>query len=142
MKTILGSLNMWKLILIYFCYQTGIYGFAMWLPTILRNLTSSGMTGIGFLSTLPYFACIAGLYIFGHLSDKSGNRKKYVALPLLGFAACFLASAFLQEYTWVSFAFLVGCGLFYSVHQVSFGRFRLCCSLLRLPAEAWGLSMP
>lgn len=75
LKTILGSLNMWKLILIYFCYQTGIYGFAMWLPTILRNLTSSGMTGIGFLSTLPYFACIAGLYIFGHLSDKSGNRK-------------------------------------------------------------------
>ena len=49
LKTILGSLNMWKLILIYFCYQTGIYGFAMWLPTILRNLTSSGMTGIGFL---------------------------------------------------------------------------------------------
>lgn len=111
-RDILGSLNMWKLIFIYFAYQTGIYGFAMWLPTIIRDLTSSGMTSIGFLSTIPYFACIVGLYVFGHLSDKSGNRKKYVALPLLGFAVCFLASALLREYTWLSFLFLVGCGLF------------------------------
>ena len=70
------------------------------------------MTSIGFLSTIPYFACMIGLYVFGHLSDKSGNRKKYVALPLLGFALCFLAAAFLRENTWVSFAFLCGCGLF------------------------------
>ena len=112
LSTILSSVNMWKLILIYFFYQVGIYGFAMWLPTILKSLTNSGMTSIGFLSTIPYFACMAGLYIFGHLSDRSGNRKKYVALPLLGFALCFLASAFLKDYTWVSFAFLCGCGLF------------------------------
>ena len=112
LSAILGSVNMWKLILIYFAYQTGIYGFAMWLPTILRDLTQTGMTSIGFLSTIPYFACMIGLYVFGHLSDKSGNRKKYVALPLLGFALCFLAAAFLRENTWVSFAFLCGCGLF------------------------------
>lgn len=112
LASIFGSMNMWKLILIYFCYQTGIYGFAMWLPTILKDLMKTGMTGVGFLSTVPYFACIVGLYIFGHLSDSSGNRKRYVALPLLGFAFCFLASAFLKDYVWVSFAFLVGCGLF------------------------------
>lgn len=134
---IFGSLNMWKLILIYFAYQTGIYGFAMWLPTIIRDLTSSSMTMIGFLSTIPYFACMAGLYIFGHLSDRSGNRKKYVALPLLGFALCFLASVLFQAQPWVSFAFLCGCGLFL---QCASGIFWTIPTLL-FPANVAGGSM-
>jgi MFS family permease len=137
LMAIFGSLNMWKLILIYFCYQTGIYGFAMWLPTILKDLMKTGMTGVGFLSTVPYFACMVGLYIFGHLSDSSGNRRRYVALPLLGFAICFLASAFLKEYVWVSFAFLVGCGLFL---QCASGVFWTIPTLL-FPAKVAGDSL-
>ena len=110
--TILKNINMWKLIFIYFFYEVGNYGFAMWLPTILKGLTNSGMTSVGFLSTVPYFAFIAGLYAIGYLSDRSGNRRKYVAIPLLGFAVCFLCSALLKEYTWIAYAFLCGCGFF------------------------------
>lgn len=111
-KQVIGHLDMWKLILIYFASIVGLYGFAMWLPTILKNLTSSGMAQIGLLSTLPYFAMMLGLYVFGKLSDKSGNRKKYVVIPYLGIAICFLISNFLRDYTWVSFAFLVAVGFF------------------------------
>ncbi len=111
-KQVIGNLDMWKLILIYFASTVGLYGFAMWLPTILKNLTSSGMAQIGLLSTLPYFAMMLGLYVFGKLSDKSGNRKKYVVIPYLGIAICFLISNFLRDYTWVSFAFLVAVGFF------------------------------
>jgi len=104
--------NMWKLILLYLFYQVGIYGFAMWLPTLLKELTNTGMTGIGFLSMFPYIAMIFGLYGFAQLSDRSGNRRRYTALPILGFAVCFLLSTLLKDHIWVSFGFLVACGLF------------------------------
>lgn len=109
---IFSNMNMWKLIFIYFFYQVGIYGFAMWLPTLLKSLTNAGMTDIGLLSMFPYFAMIAGLYLFAQLSDRSMNRRRYTALPMLGFAICFLASTFFKNDIWISYSFLVGCGLF------------------------------
>jgi MFS family permease len=109
---IFSDINMWKLILIYFFYQTGIYGFAMWLPTLLKGLTNTGMTNIGLLSMFPYIAMIAGLYWFAQLSDRSMNRRRYTALPMLGFAVCFFASTLFTAQIWLSFAFLVACGLF------------------------------
>ena len=109
---VLLNLNLWKLILLYFFYQIGIYGFAMWLPTLLRELTKTGMTTVGWLSAAPYVAMMFGLYFFARVSDRSGNRRLYVALPILGFAVCFLLSTLLKLDTWVSYGFLVACGLF------------------------------
>jgi len=104
--------NLWKLILLYFCYQVGIYGFAMWLPTLLKELTKTGMTNVGLLSMFPYIAMIAGLALFAQLSDRSGDRRRYTALPIGAFALCFLLSTLLKNQVWVSFGFLVACGLF------------------------------
>lgn len=106
------DVNLWKMILLYFCYQVGIYGFAMWLPTLLKELTNTGMTGIGLLSMFPYIAMIFGLYAFAQLSDRSMNRRRYTAIPIIAFAACFLLSTLLKTNVWVSFGFLVACGLF------------------------------
>jgi sugar phosphate permease len=111
-KQIFSNLTMWKLILIYFFYQVGIYGFALWLPTILKVLTNSGMTGIGIFSMFPYIAMIGGLYLFAQLSDRSMNRRRYTAFPMLGFAVCFLASTIFKNDIWISYAFLIGCGFF------------------------------
>jgi sugar phosphate permease len=111
-KEILNNGNMWKLILIYFFYQTGIYGFSLWLPTIIKQLTNSGMAGVGVLSIFPYIGAIFGLYIFAKLSDKTGNRKLYTALPMIFFAACLVLSVVFSHQVWVSFAFLIGCGVF------------------------------
>ncbi|MDQ0199373.1 MFS transporter [Neobacillus ginsengisoli] len=104
--------NIWKLIGIYFCYQVGIYGFSMWLPTLLKELTHSGIAGVGWLSTIPYIGTIIGLFVFGNLSDKSGNRKLYVSIPLIGFAICFMLATAMKSNIWLSFAFLTGCGVF------------------------------
>ncbi|GAA0583996.1 MFS transporter [Rhizomicrobium electricum] len=111
-RAALADANLWKLVLLYFCYQVGIYGFAMWLPTLLKVLTNSGMAGIGWLSTLPYVVMVAGLYTFGRLSDRSGNRRRYIALPILGFAVCFLVSTLFTVDIWLSYTFLVACGFF------------------------------
>ncbi len=109
---VMCDLNMWKLILLYFFYQVGIYGFAMWLPTLLRELTNTGMTSVGWLSIFPYVTMIFGLYFFARLSDGKGNRRRYTALPILGFAICFLLSTLLKSEIWVSYGFLVACGFF------------------------------
>jgi MFS family permease len=109
---VLRDPNLYKLILLYLFYQVGIYGFALWLPTLLKVLTNTGMTNVGLLSMFPYIAMIFGLYAFAQLSDRSGNRRLYTALPILGFAVCLLLSTVLKGDIWLSFGFLVACGLF------------------------------
>ncbi|MDH8426011.1 2-ketogluconate transporter, partial [Klebsiella pneumoniae] len=40
---VLSDKTMWQLIALNFFYQTGIYGYTLWLPTILKELTHSSM---------------------------------------------------------------------------------------------------
>jgi nitrate/nitrite transporter NarK len=57
-----------------------------------------------------------GLYFVGRLSDRSGKRRFWTAVPILGFAVCFLISALLAHNVALSFGFLVASGMF---HQTS-----------------------
>ena len=109
---VFSTIDLWKLIVIYFCYQTGIYGFVLWFPTLLKSLTNSGIFAVGLLSTIPYIATIIGLYLFAKLSDRTMNRKLYTALPMIGFAVCLALSVQFKSTIWLSFAFLVLCGFF------------------------------
>jgi sugar phosphate permease len=111
-RELLRDPSVWKLSLIYLCYQTANNAYILWLPTIIKQLTKAGMTTVGFLSAVPFLLTFIGLYIFGTLSDKSLNRKKYTLITLLGFGTCFLLSVPFKSYPWFSFALLAGCGLF------------------------------
>jgi sugar phosphate permease len=104
--------TIWLLIAINFCYQVGIYGYTMWLPTLLKNLTHTGMGNIGLLAMLPYIAMMVGMFATSYLSDRTGKRRLFVLLPLVGFAACLALSVLTHEMMLVSFAFLIGCGFF------------------------------
>jgi len=112
LSIVLSNIDLWKLIAIYFCYQTGIYGFVLWFPTLLKALTHTGMIETGMLSAIPYIATAMGLYFFAKLSDRTMNRKLYTALPMMGFAFCLVLSVQFKSIIWVSFAFLVLCGFF------------------------------
>jgi MFS family permease len=103
---------MWKLIAINFFYQTAIYAFVIWLPTVIKNLTQTNMANVGFLSMLPYVGTMIGMYTIGRFSDRSGQRKKFVVIPLLGFALSLLFSVVFKNEIWVSFGFLVFAGAF------------------------------
>ena len=111
-KEVLSSLNMWKLIIIYFALQVGFYGFSLWLPTLLKQITKSGLGMVGMLSILPYIMCIIGQYIFAQACDKTMNRRLYTALPAVGFAVCLIFAMVFKSEMWVSYAFMVGCGTF------------------------------
>lgn len=112
LRDVLSNFTMWKLIILNFCYQCGIYGFGMWLPMLLKNLTHSQITEVGWLFVLPYIGCAIGMLLISNISDKTGKRKIFVVIPLLGFAICLLLSVKLSSFIWVSYLFLIGCGFF------------------------------
>jgi len=112
LREVIRNPTIWLLIAINFCYQVGIYGYTMWLPTLLKNLTHTGMGKIGLLATLPYVAMIIGMFATSYLSDLTGKRRLFVLLPLVGFASCLALSVLTQSMMFVSFAFLIGSGFF------------------------------
>lgn len=120
LSKVVSSKLLWVLCIIYGCYQAGIYGYSLWLPKIIQGVSKSGMTGIGLLSTIPNIIAIFGLLYFSKKSDKTMNRKKYTALPMIGFAIfLFISIQFKANNPLISFIFIAGCGFFiYSANSV------------------------
>lgn len=109
---VLSDKLIWQLIILNFFYQTGIYGYTLWLPTILKELTRTGMGAVGMLSILPYVGTMIGMFFFSSLSDKTGKRKLFVFIPLAGFAVALFLSVALKENIWLAYTALVFCGVF------------------------------
>ena len=76
------------LTLIYFLSVTGIYGFAVWFPTILKRATGFSNFTVTLLAALPYAAGVIAMLLNGWHSDSSRERRWHTALPLLLGAAC------------------------------------------------------
>lgn len=74
--------NVIILCLQYFAWSIGVYGFVLWLPSILRNGTQMGMVEAGWLSAVPYLAATIAMVLVSWASDKTQNRKLFV-WPLL-----------------------------------------------------------
>jgi hypothetical protein len=58
----------------YFLWSLGLYGFVIWLPSILKG-SSMGMVELGWLSALPYLAALIVEFLNAAWSDRTGRRK-------------------------------------------------------------------
>ena len=85
--------QVWLLVLVYFLALIGLYGVALWLPTILQHLSSLGSVGVGFLGALPYIASVLALWLNAKHSDRTGERKRHIAVPLVVAGVALLISA-------------------------------------------------
>jgi len=95
----------------YFCWSVGLYGFILWLPSILKAGTSTGIVAIGWLSAAPYLLAALAMIVCSFASDRTLKRKVFVWLPLLVGALAFYASYTLGPTNyWLSFALLVIAG--------------------------------
>lgn len=95
----------------YALWSIGVYGFVMWLPSIIRAAPDMDMVQTGWLSAVPYVLAIAGMLGASYFSDKSGNRTVYVwPFLLLGSLAFYASYLIGPNYFWVSFALLVLAG--------------------------------
>jgi sugar phosphate permease len=94
-----------------FFWVGGVLGFLMWLPTILKQGSSFGIVGIGWLSGAPFLA--AALASFGNsfISDRCGYRKVFIwPYLLIGTAAFYGSYALGSTNYWLSYALLVVVG--------------------------------
>ena len=78
----------------YFCWSLGVYGFVLWLPTIVRRGAAVSMAKTGLLSALPYCAAIVLMLFVSHISDKTLKRESLV-WPFLLVSGIALTGSFL-----------------------------------------------
>ncbi|MFB0712827.1 MFS transporter [Buttiauxella noackiae] len=112
LRDVFRNSSLMKLVALNFFYQTGDYGYTLWLPTILKNLTGANMAGVGLLAIVPFVATIIGIYVISMLSDKTGKRRLWVMISLLCFASALLASVVLRHNIIAAYIALVVCGFF------------------------------
>jgi sugar phosphate permease len=95
----------------FFCWSVGLYGFVLWLPTIIHAGMSRGIETVGLLSAVPYFLGITLMLLVAHFSDRTLSRKRFVwpFLVLAGFAM--LGSYLTADRSfWAAYGFLILAG--------------------------------
>jgi ACS family tartrate transporter-like MFS transporter len=63
---------------LYLAMQIGFYGFGFWLADILKSFGLTAMQS-GFVAAIPYSIAAICMVVVGTLSDRSGERKRFVA---------------------------------------------------------------
>jgi len=95
----------------YALWSIGVYGFVMWLPSIIKAAPNMDIVKTGWLSSVPYVFAIIGMFSASYLSDKTLNRKIYVWPFLLVGAIAFYGSYLTGTSNfWLSFVLLVIAG--------------------------------
>ncbi len=95
----------------YAFWSIGVYGFVMWLPSIINSAPEMNIVRTGWLSSVPYMLAIIGMLIVSYFSDKTLNRKAFVWPFLLIGAVAFYSSYLVGTSNfWLSFVLLVIAG--------------------------------
>jgi len=99
------------LCVLYFCWSLGIYGFVLWLPTIIRAGASTGIGRTGLLSAAPYLMAIIFLLCTSHFSDRTQHRRAVVwPFLLLAGIALFASFLFSSRSFWIAYGALILAG--------------------------------
>ena len=95
----------------YLLWSFGVYGFVMWLPSIIKSAPDMDIVTTGWLSSVPYILAILGMLAASYFSDKTLNRKLFIWPFLLLASLSFYGSYLLgTEHFWISFGLLVLAG--------------------------------
>lgn len=95
----------------YALWSIGVYGFVMWLPSILNAAPNMTIVKTGWLSSVPYLLAIIGMLSASYFSDKTLNRKAFVWPFLLLGALAFYGSYLVGvNQFWLSYGLLILAG--------------------------------
>ena len=95
----------------YALWSIGVYGFVMWLPSIIKAAPDMDIVKTGWLASVPYVFAIIGMLAASYFSDKTLNRKAFVWPFLLIGAIAFYGSYMIgTDNFWISFILLVIAG--------------------------------
>src|SRR5581483_11757073 len=95
----------------YALWSIGVYGFVMWLPSIIKAAPNMDIVKTGWLASVPYILAVILMLASSYFSDKTLNRSGFVWPFLLVGAVAFSASYLVGTSNfWLSFILLVIAG--------------------------------
>src|SRR5215218_9410136 len=96
----------------YAFWCIGVYGFVLWLPSIIKAAPQMNIIKTGWLSSIPYVFAIIGMIAASYSSDKTLNRKAFI-WPFLVIASLAFYGSYLigNSNFWLSFVLLVIAGM-------------------------------
>jgi sugar phosphate permease len=95
----------------YFFWSIGVYGFVMWLPSIIKSASKMDIVAAGWLSSVPYALAAILMVTLSYYSDRTQNRKGFVWVSLLIGAIAFWGSYIVGSSNfWLSYCLLVIAG--------------------------------
>jgi MFS family permease len=90
----LRSRRVWLLSLFWFLQAFATLGITIFLPLIVRSVTTGSDLSVTLLSGLPFmFACVF-MYANGRHSDRSGERRLHLGAPLLAAGTLLIAAVY------------------------------------------------
>jgi MFS family permease len=103
------------MIVVYFLLNCGGYGYLFWLPSVLKGVSKASDLLVAFLFATPYLITGVCMVLISRDSDRTGERRLHVAVPLALAGVFFLAAVLASERAaLLSFIFicLVGPGIY------------------------------
>lgn len=90
-RTIVANANLWKLAGIYCFINAAVTAASMWLPILIQGIdTSLSSASIGFIMMIPAIVSAFAMVVVGNHSDKTGERKWHLTLPIIGLMISFI----------------------------------------------------
>jgi len=99
----------------YFFWSAGIYGFVLWLPTMIRMGSARGIETVGLLNAAPFLLAIVLMLGVAHFSDRSLSRRNYIwPFMVLSGTALFISFVTAGYSFWIAYGFLIlaGAGMY------------------------------
>ena len=95
----------------YFCWSLGLYGFVLWLPTMIRQGSALEIGITGLLSAIPYLLAILMMMLVAYLSDKTLRRQSLVWPFLVLSGVALLGSFYFAAHGfWLAYGCLILAG--------------------------------
>jgi MFS transporter, ACS family, tartrate transporter len=83
LRRALADPAVWWLSLSYFLLIIPLYGFALWLPQLVKASGDFTNFEVGVITAIPYAVAAVGMVLVGRHSDRTGERHLHLAFPAL-----------------------------------------------------------
>jgi MFS family permease len=67
----------------YLCLIAPIYAVSFWFPTILKAAGAGSAVAVGWYAAIPYAGAALAIFWGGRSSDRHGERRYHIAVPML-----------------------------------------------------------
>ena len=90
--------RVWLLVLILLTFNTGFYGLAFWMPSIIKSAGITSSLHIGLLTAIPYGVAAVAMLLNARHSNRTGERRLHAAIPaFIGGVGLMLSAYFAHD---------------------------------------------